>query len=62
MGRVRRITQIVVWHDFMVDAMVVSYELEAAEEQSQQWGSPRDANRSEVYPSHISWLVQKLLR
>jgi hypothetical protein len=46
---VNRIVMLVVWHDIMVDAMMVSYELDSAEEQRLQLGSPRDANRSEVY-------------
>lgn len=45
---VNRIVKLVLWHDLMVDAMMVSYELDGAEVQSEQCGWPRDAKRSEI--------------
>ncbi|KAM0897453.1 hypothetical protein ACQ4PT_022557 [Festuca glaucescens] len=54
---VNRIVMLVVWHDIMVDAMMVSYELDSAEEQRLQWGSPRDANRSEICLEPDEYLI-----
>jgi hypothetical protein len=48
---VNRIVKVVVWHDIMVDGMLVFYELNCGEMRTKQFGLPWVAKRSEVYPS-----------